>query len=194
VAHDLYSGLAMRPQWGPINGDHAVAEQALLEQAIDRLPDGSIILGDANFGVFSVAYSATRRGHPIVLRLTVQRAQSLAKAKLQDGMDLRMRWEPSPVERRKHSELPADSGVPGRVMVRQVHPGNGETPFLLALFTTLEDEADSIVDFYGQRWNIETDLRRLKTMLGLEQLTSTTPAMVAKEIDVAMIATIWCVQ
>jgi hypothetical protein len=188
VAHDLDSGLAMRPQWGPANGDHAVSEQALLEQAIDRLPDGSVVLGDANFGVFSVAYAATRRGHPVVLRLTVQRAQSLAKAGLQNGMDRRMRWQPSPHECRKHPELPADAGVEGRLIVRQVQPDNGKKPFLLALFTTLDDEADSVIDFYGQRWNIETDLRCLKSMLGLEQLSSTTPEMVAKEIDVALIA------
>jgi len=188
VAHDLYSGLAMRPQWGPMNGENAVSEQGLLEQAIDRLPEGSVVLGDANFGVFSVAYAATRRGHPVVLRLTLQRAQSLAKAPLQDGMDLRLRWEPSPNERRKHRQLPADACIQGRVMVRQVQPSNGEKPFLLALFTTLEDEADSVIEFYGHRWNIETDLRSLKTMLGLEQLSSTTPEMVAKEIDVAMLA------
>jgi hypothetical protein len=188
VAHDLYSGLAMRPHWGPINGNHAVSEQALLEQAIDRLPGGSVILGDANFGVFSVAFGATRRGHPVVLRMTLQRARSLAKAELRDGLDLRLRWQPSAIERRKHPELPTDASVEGRLIVRQVHPSNDEKPFLLAVFTTLEDGADSVVDFYAQRWNIEMDLRTLKTMLGLEQLRSTTPEMVAKEIDVAMIA------
>ena len=188
VAHDLYTGLAMRPQWGPINGDHAVSEQGLLEQAIDRLPTGCVILGDANFGVFSVAYAATRRAHPVVLRLTMARAKALAKEELQDGMDRRIRWEPSPNERRKHSELPTNASVEGRLIVRQVQPNNGDKPFLLALFTTLQEEADSVVEFYGYRWNIETDLRSLKTMLGLEQLRSTTPEMVAKEIDVAMVA------
>ena len=106
VAHDLFTGLAMRPQWGPVNGDHAVSEQNLLEQAIDRLPEGSVVLGDANFGVFSVAYAATQRRHPVVLRLTRQRAQSLAKAALQDGMDLRMCWKPAPHERQKHPNYP----------------------------------------------------------------------------------------
>jgi len=38
VAHDLHTGLAMRPEWGPMNGDQAVSEQALLERAIERLP------------------------------------------------------------------------------------------------------------------------------------------------------------
>ena len=47
VAHDLYSGLAMRPQWGPMYGSQAVSEQGLLEQAIHRLASGSLLLGDA---------------------------------------------------------------------------------------------------------------------------------------------------
>jgi hypothetical protein len=188
VAHDLYSGLAMRPQWGPSNGDHTVSEQSLLEQAIDRLPSGCTLLGDANFGVFSVAYAATQRGHPVVLRLTLQRAKALAKQELRDGIDRRMRWQPSSHDRRNHPELPADACVEGRLIVRQVQPGNGDAPFLLAVFTTLAEDADSVIEFYGHRWNIETDLRSLKTMLGLDQLTSTTPGMVAKEIDVAMLA------
>jgi hypothetical protein len=188
VAHDLYTGLAMRPQWGPINGDHAVSEQGLLEHAIDRLPAGCAILGDANFGVFSVAYAATQRAHPVALRLTIARAKALAKQELRDGMDQRIRWQPSPNERRKHHGLPADACVEGRLILRQVQPNNGDTPFLLALFTTLEEPADSVIEFYGYRWNIETDLRSLKTMLGLEQLSSNTPEMVAKEIDLAMVA------
>lgn len=31
VAHDLYTGLAMRPEWGPMYGAQAVSEQSLLE-------------------------------------------------------------------------------------------------------------------------------------------------------------------
>ena len=188
VAHDLYTGLAMRPQWGPMNGDKAVSEQSLLEQAIDRLPAACIVLGDANFGVFSVAYAATQRGHPVVLRLTAQRAKALAREELRDGMDRHIRWEPSRHDRRNHTELSADAGVQGRLIVRQVQPSNGDAPFLLALFTTLQDDADSVIELYGYRWNIETDLRSLKATLRLEQLSSTTPEMVAKEIDVGMLA------
>jgi putative transposase len=188
VAHDLYSGLAMRPQWGPMYGEHAISEQSLLEQAIDRLPKGCVVVGDANFGVFSVGYAATQRSHPVVLRLTMERSRYLAKEELRDGMDRSMRWEPSPYERQKHPDLPGDAGVNGRLIVRQVQPSNGAAPFLLAVFTTLEDEADSVIELYGYRWNIETDLRSLKVMLGLQQLHSTTPEMVAKEIDVAMLA------
>ncbi len=188
VAHDLYSGLAMRPEWGAANGDDAVSEQFLLEQAIDRLPTDCTVVGDANFGVFSVTYAATQRRHPVVLRLTIQRAKALAKTTLPDGLDLRIRWQPSSHERRNRPALPADAAVEGRLIARQVQPNNGATPFLLVLFTTLKEDADSIIELYGYRWNIETDLRSLKTTLRLDQLDSVTPNMVAKEIDVGMLA------
>jgi len=189
VAHDLYTGLAMRPQWGPINGEHAVGEQGLLEQAMDRLPGDCVMVGDANFGVFSVTYTATQRGHPVVTRMTMTRAKHLAGEALRDGMDRRVQWKPSRGDRRRHPELPADACIEGRLLVRQVQPSNGKEPFLLALFTTLlEDEPDAIFELYGHRWNIETDLRSLKGTLRLAQLTCTTPEMVAKEIDMAILA------
>src|SRR5690349_2453089 len=94
VAHDLHTGLAMRPQWGAMSGDHAVSEQALLEAAIDRLPTAATVIGDANFGVFSVAYAATQRLHPVILRLTADRARRLATEALHDGIDRVVMWQP----------------------------------------------------------------------------------------------------
>ena len=58
VAHDLQTGLALRPEWGPLHGPQAVSEQRLVGAAMDRLPGGSVMVADANFGVFSVAYAA----------------------------------------------------------------------------------------------------------------------------------------
>jgi len=188
VAHDLRTGLAMRPEWGPMHGPKAVSEQRLLERSIDRLPDGSLVLGDANFGVFSVAYTAVQRGYPVLLRLTLQRAQRLAGEPLRNGIDRQIRWNPSRDDRKSHPDLPAGAAVRGRLIVRQVQPSGHAAGFLLALFTTLEIAQDEVFDLYGQRWNIETDLRTLKSTLQLDQLTCTTPEMVAKELDLAMAA------
>lgn len=187
VAHDLQTGLAMRPEWGPMHGGEAVSEQQLLERALDRAPSGSVVVGDANFGVFSVAYAAAvQRSHPVLLRLTTARAQRLAGGRLQDGIDRPVDWRPSREDRRSHPDLPADAGVRGRLIVRLVQPDNGAAPFLLALFTTLWIDQDEVFKLYGQRWNIETDLRSLKSTLQLDQLNCTTPDMVAKELNLAM--------
>jgi hypothetical protein len=188
VAHDLQTGLAMRPEWGAMHGPAAVSEQALLEQAIDRLPAQATVIADANFGVFSVAYSSTQRHHPVVLRMTLERARHLAGGKLGDGWEREILWIPSRWERRRHKGLPADACVKGRLLVRRVHPGNGAASFLLPLFTTLPGSVESILETYGKRWAIETDIRTLKSSLRLEQLTSFTPDMVAKEIHMGMVA------
>lgn len=188
VAHDLYTGLAMRPEWGAENGPKAISEQALLERAIERLPSEAVVVGDANFGVFSVAYAAAQRKHPVLLRLTPVRAQRLAGGALRDGMDRPVEWKPSREDRRSHADLPADACVRGRLLVSRVQPDNGGEPFLLALFMSLDVTEAEALDLYGKRWNIETDLRTLKSTLNLDELTSKTPEMVAKEIHLAMVA------
>jgi putative transposase len=187
VAHDLHTGLALRPEWGAMYGSEAVSEQELLGRAIERLPSGSTIVGDANFGVFSVAYTAAQRSHPVLLRLTKQRAQHLAGEPLRDGIDRTLVWKPSANDRRAHPELPADAGVEGRLIIREVQPED-KKPFLLAIFTTLSDPVEEAVALYGTRWSIETDLRTLKSQLRLNRLTCTTPEMVAKEIDMGITA------
>jgi putative transposase len=188
VASDLYTGLAMRSEWGPMNGSQAVSEQRLLERAIDRLPSGAVVLGDSNFGVFSVAYTAVQQGHPVVLRLTKARAQRLAGGVLRDGIDQRSVWRPSRDDRRSHPELSAQACVEGRLIVRQVQPSNGKAAFLLAVFTTLTDPPEEIFKLYEHRWRIETDLRTLKITLRMDELTCTTPPMVAKELNVSLLA------
>jgi hypothetical protein len=188
VAHDLYTGLAMRPEWGAMYGEEAISEQALLERAIDRLPAGARVIGDANFGVFSVALAATQHDHPVILRLTAERARRLAGEPLRDGVDRVVVWKPSPAERKRHPELPSDAYVQGRLLIRQVQPDGGQA-FLLALFTTLlSSPAEEIFGLYGKRWDIETDLRTLKSTLCLDQLTCCTSEMVAKEIDMGIAA------
>jgi len=188
VAHDLHTGLAMRPEFGPMYGTAAVSEQQLLEAAIHRLPAGSIVMGDANFGVFSVAYAAAQSGHPVVIRLTEARARRLAAQPLRKDIDHSLVWKPSRADRRTHPNLPVDACVHGRLMVSLVQPSNGATPFLLALFVTLPATSDEILKLYGKRWDIETDLRTLKTTLRLDQLTCATPEMVAKEIEMGIAA------
>jgi putative transposase len=188
VAHDLETGFALRPQWGPMHGRGAVSEQQLLEEALAHLPDGAILVGDCNFGVFSVAYASTERCHPVVLRLTALRAAPLAGGALRDGIDQVVRWRPTRADRKSHPDLPADACVRGRLLVRQVQPSNGAAPFLLALFTTLPNAQEEVCELYGKRWNIELDLRCLKSTLRLDQLECTTPEMVAKELHLAMAA------
>jgi hypothetical protein len=56
VAHDVETGLAERPYWGPLNGAQAVSEQALADRVIEHLQAGSTLVADRNFGIFSTSH------------------------------------------------------------------------------------------------------------------------------------------
>jgi hypothetical protein len=183
VAHDLDSGVALRPVWGPMYGPQAVSEQQLTEELLNRVPANAVVMGDINFGVFSVAYAARQGGHDALLRLSRARAKRLVR-KLRPGTDEPICWRPSDWDRRKHPQLPADAEVSGRLIVVTV-AGLREP---LYLFTTLEDPVSAIGRMYLKRWNIETDLRSLKRTADLHHLTAKSLEMVEKELLAATIA------
>ncbi|MEK7753619.1 MAG: hypothetical protein AAB654_16975, partial [Acidobacteriota bacterium] len=71
------------------------------------VPDGAVLVGDINFGVFSVAYAADQGRHPVVLRMQEQRARVLLGGPLVDGIDRELEWRPSRDDRKSHPDLPA---------------------------------------------------------------------------------------
>jgi len=188
VAHDLRSGIALRPQWGSVNGSEAVSEQSLSETLLKYVPEGAGVLGDRNFGVFSVAWDARQKNHPVLLRLTEGRSKRAFGLVSNSGTDRRVEWRPSRWDRDSHPELPRDALMGGRLIIRKVYPSDGSSPFKLYLFTTSELDADEVVRIYGLRWNVETDLRSLKKTIRLEMLECRTSEMVAKELILAVVA------
>ena len=186
AAHHLNSGLAVRPCWGPMYGSQAVSEQSLAEQIMERLPPGAALMDDRNFGVFSVAWGAQRRGFDVLCRMTEARARRLAGAFLPPAnRERRVAWRPSPEDRRAHPEIPAEAVVRGRLIVAHVEGEDGKR-HKLYLFTTLEEPREVLVELYRRRWDIELDIRSLKQTLRMHSLSAKTPGMVEKELLLAM--------
>ena len=50
----------------------------------------------------------------------------------------------------------------------------------------MEITVDQILELYGQRWDVETDLRSLKQTLHLDMLRCQSPEMIAKELILTM--------
>jgi putative transposase len=184
VAHELGSGIALRPEWGP----KSISEQRLTETLLKRLPARAGIMGDQNFGVFSIAWAAQQLDHPVLLRLTPARAKRAFGSAFNSGTDLKVEWKPSRSERESHPGLPCDASVKGRLIIRKVYQSDGSGPLKFYLFTTLDLAAKEIVQLYAERWNIETDLRTIKRTISLEMLDCKTPDMIAKELTLAITA------
>lgn len=181
VMHHVVTALAIAPQFGPMYGEEAVSEQALAEPLIDELPPASVLIGDRNFGVFSVMWHAHSQRHIVLARLTGPRARRLS------GGDLSMReqkvvWEPTREDRRAHPQMPADARIEGRLIV--VRPEDMKED--LYLFTTLDEPMEQVIALYKERWNIETDLRSLKEQVRLHTIPARSPHLVACELLLAI--------
>jgi putative transposase len=185
VFHDVFSGLALRPGWGAMYGDTAVSEQVLAEQAVERLPEDAVVLGDGNFGIFAFAYAVQQSQRPMILRLSQPRVQKILGSELVEGTDQKVVWRASRWDRGAHPEMLAQALVEGRVIVR-ANPSRPKE--LLYLFTTLDLPGEEILGIYKLRWNVETDLRSLKRTVGLYQLGSKSLEMVEKELLLAIAA------
>lgn len=186
VMHDAETGLAQPPCWGPMYGANAVSEQELAEKALCSLPADAVIVGDRNFGIFWLAHAAQQRKISVVLRLTDVRARRLAGLISQPG-EYPVIWSASRWDGGKHRPGPITaSGVVGRLIAARV--GRGKSKQWLYLFTTLAGSADDIVELYGRRWNIETDLRSLKGTVRLHHINAKSNEMMEKELLMAVSA------
>ena len=191
VLHDMETGLAERPYWGPFNGRKAVSEQALAGRAITHVPAGSVIIGDRNFGIFATAYGAQEAGHKAIVRLTAVRAKRLMGGPIAREGDYPVDWRASRWDGRKKGwqqapPWPADASIAGRLIATLV--GRGQHKQWLYLFTTTSLPAEEVVALYGRRWQIETDLRSLKQTVRLQRICARSEEMMEKELLVAVMA------
>jgi putative transposase len=186
VLHDVETGMAERPCWGPMYGAGAVSEQYLAERALDRLPPGAVILGDRNFGIFATAYAAHQRGHQVVIRLQAHRAKALLGRAISQEGDYALEWRGGAGDRAGKENRLKDAKIQGRLVVRRV--GRGKSKQWLYLFTTLTIPAEEVVALYGKRWNVETDLRGLKQTVRLQRIAVQSPEMMDKELLAAVLA------
>lgn len=185
VFHEASSGVALRPAWGAMYGDHAVSEQSLAEQALDRIPKEATVVADCNFGIFWVAEMLQQHHHGMILRLTADRARRLLGRSIEAEWEQVVEWHPSREDLRAHPELARDARLRGRLIIRQL---KGARQPWLYLFTTLEAPVQEVLELYAWRWNVETDLRSLKQTLAMQQMTSKSVDMMEKELMLALAA------
>jgi hypothetical protein len=180
VAFCMATGVALNCVIGPTKR----SEQALVfEMLALSLWANTLFVADRNFGVYSVVRAAVAAKAHVLFRLTHARAKKLAREanlKLQDGLDQLIEWKPT-----RHDQCPENLSkepVAGRLLAIQLNP-RGFRPFTLYLFTTLVDlqiTAREWVQFYGQRWQVELDLRYVKTQLNLDVLECKSADMARK--------------
>jgi hypothetical protein len=167
-----------------VTGATKRSEQALVLDLLLQSPwVNTLLVADRNFGVYSVVRAAVQSQGQVLFRLTRVRANKLAREanlKLQAGMDQLLEWKPT-----RHDQCPENLSrepVTGRLIAIQIDPP-GFRSFTLYLFTTLVDRqitAQELAQCYGQRWQVELNLRQVKTQLQLQSFECKSADMARK--------------
>lgn len=188
VAHELASGAAIIPAVGAMYGQEAVSETALVRECLDQLPADGIVMADAGYGIFSVAWDVDQTGRPFVLRLTPQRFRALQKKStpVESGpgwTTSTLTWRPSAKERQNHPDLP-----PGAELTVRLHEISLGEAGPLSLVTSLPHSASALEELYRRRGDVEIDIRNLKVVLNAENIRARSTTMFRKELLTSMVA------
>jgi hypothetical protein len=187
-AHELLSGLALRPYYGPMYGPDAVSETDLAKQMLCQLDAPAMIVYDRNFGIFSMNHAAVKAGHDVLARLTDKRFAALVRQAVAVGPgEWTVEWRPSRWDRLNNPDLPEDAVVRGRLIELSLEHEN--KTIILRLFTTdMTSTQEELAALYAKRWSVEGDIKTVKQTLSMDRLTCRTVDMVEKEIMLTMVA------
>ena len=167
-------------------------EISLLYDIWSHLKAGDTLLGDSLFSAYSVVAKAVADRVHIVTELK-KTSQWRINPKIEDQIIEidRPRWnrENSSISGPEHDALPEKIKV--RVIKITCAP-KGFRPKTKFILTTHIDSKkvpkSDLADLYSKRWQVEFNLRSIKTVLGMDILRSTSEDMVVKEVWVHMLA------
>jgi len=181
-ATDVKSAVSIEPSFG----GYRDSEQKLCVSVIDALEDGSLIIADRNFGVFSVISHATTKHKEVLVRLSSQKAHKFLKGERKSGfIDKPVVWDKS--YRDNLLDERDQTSLTGRFIRAEIKRPGFKT-ITLYLFTTSTLSAKELIDLYGRRVDIETDIRQLKALFAMEHLLVKSPEMARKHLFVLFAA------
>lgn len=160
-------------------GCYRTSEHTLLREVLSGVEQGDIILCDRHFDSYFSLALFLRNGADAVIRMKSTRSEFSSK---KNGRIVLKR--PSNIPKWMNQEQ--FRSFPKTLTLRVVWKNN------LAVLTTLLDSTKytdrKILSLYQSRWNVEVDLRSIKTVMQMDILRCRTPQMIRKEIYMHMLA------
>jgi hypothetical protein len=165
-------------------------ETNLFRRVYDTLQGGDVVLADALFDDYFIAWELCRRNIDIVARAQYERKGSrIAQSKPDDDM---LVWKRPNKPRGMTGEQ--YRSYPKELIMRQVtvdaRDKNNRVKQFHVVTTILDQSIDGkqIGDLYERRWDGEVDIRSIKSTMQMDILRCKTPDMVHKEIWTHLLA------
>ncbi len=168
---------------GPCKGKHS-GETALLRQLAHGLSPGDIVIADRYFSGYFLLAWLIRQGVDVVVQQHQLRHTDFRLGKRLGAKDHVVAWARPP--RPAWMDAATYAAMPETQILREVRVAG------LTLVTTLVDAGHvskkELLTLYHARWQVELDLRSIKTVMQMDVLRCKSPAMVKKEIAVHLLA------
>lgn len=179
----LSCGAVLEWVTGPCEGKRT-GETALLWQLAHRLRPGDVVIMDRYFSGYFLLAWLIRQGVDVVVRQHQLRHTDFRRGKRLGAKDHVVAWERPP--RPSWMDVATYAAMPETLVLREARVGG------LTLVTTLTDAGQvskqDLLALYHARWQVELDLRSIKTVMQMEVLRCKSPEMVKKEIAVHLLA------
>jgi hypothetical protein len=153
-----------------------------------------VLLGDRAFCAYADLVFIRKLGCDAVFRKHQARKTSMRKGKIVGDCDKLVTWY-KPNKCPKGISKEEFAALPQSITVREIYyyiiiPGfrTGRVSLITTLLDTTAYSTLNVLRLYGERWNVELNLKHLKTTLGMDVLRCKTPSMVRKEIYVYLLA------
>jgi hypothetical protein len=166
----------------------------LFRSLYDCLQPGDVILGDRLYGTYADICLLKARGIDSVFRTHWRRKTDFRKGKILGCYDHIVEWT-KPLTCSQGLAPVLYAQLPESIMLREVRfrvEVRGFRPQHITLTTTLLDAElytkEALAELYSHRWDIEIDMRHLKTTMKMEHLPCKTPHMVRKEFYIHLLA------
>jgi len=159
-------------------------ETALLRQLASRFRPGDVVIADRYFSGFFLLVWLIRQGVDVVVRQHQLRHTDFDRGRRLGTKDHVVAWvrpqRPSWMDKATYTAMPET------LVLRETRVSG------LTLVTTLLDAGQvskqDLLALYHARWQVELDLRSIKTVMQMDVLRCKRPEMVKKEIAVHLLA------
>ena len=180
----LATGAALDTAIGPHQGKGS-GELGLVRGLLDGFNPGDVMLADALYCNYFLIAALMAKGVDVMFEQNGSRITDFRRGQSLGTRDHIVRW-PKPATRPEWMTPEQYDNAPDAITLREVKVAHQ------VLVTTLLDhrrvsKAD-LSALYARRWNVELDLRNLKTTTGMDVLSCQTPQMNDKQLWVHLLA------
>jgi hypothetical protein len=179
----LATGAVLEAAIGPQSGKGS-GELALFGDLKTAFEAGDVMLADALYCNYFLVASMVAREVDVVMAQHGSRKTDFRRGKSLGKCDHIVKWsKPARPTWMTHEEYQA---FPSELTMRESH--RNHRVLVTTIVNPRELSQDDLSQLYGERWNVELDLRNIKTTMGMDVLHCQTPEMNEKELWVYLLA------